>query len=40
LSPRAERGNRPLERLCSSVDSFDEDDQDRPVLPALLERGI
>ena len=40
MSPRAERGNRPFERLCSSVDSFDEDDQDRLALPALLERGI
>jgi len=40
LSPRAERGKRPLERICSSVDSFDEDEQDRLVLPALLEREI
>jgi hypothetical protein len=40
LSPRAERGNRPLERLCSSVDSFDDDEQDRLALPALLEREI
>jgi hypothetical protein len=40
LSPRAERCKRPLERICSSVDSFDEDDQDRLVLPALLEKEI
>jgi hypothetical protein len=34
------RGNRPFEKLCSSLDSFDEDDQDRLALQALLEREI
>jgi hypothetical protein len=40
LSPRAERGKRPLGRICFSVDSFDEDEQDRLALPALLEWEI
>ena len=40
MSPRAELGKRPLERICFSVDSFDEDEQDRLALPALLEREI
>jgi hypothetical protein len=37
LSPRVERGEEPLEGICSSVDSFDEDEQDRL---ALLEWEI
>jgi hypothetical protein len=40
LSPRAEGGKWPLERICSSVDSLDEDEQDRLTLPALLEWEI
>ena len=39
MSPRAERGEQPLEGIYS-VDSFDEDEQDRLALPALLEREI
>ena len=31
---------RHLEEICSSVDTLEEDDQDRLVLPALLEREI
>jgi hypothetical protein len=38
LSPGAELGKRPLERSCFLDYSFDEDEQDRPALPALLER--
>ena len=37
LSPRVERGVQPLEGICSSVDSLDEDEQDRL---ALLEWEI
>ncbi len=40
MSQRAKRCKRLLEGICSSVDSFEEDDQDRLVLPALLEREI
>jgi hypothetical protein len=39
LSPRAERGEQPLEGIYS-VDSFDKDEQDRLALPALLEWEI
>ena len=40
MSPMAERGKRPLEWICFSVDSFDEDEQDRLALRALIEREI
>jgi hypothetical protein len=40
LSPRAERGEQPLEGIYSSVDSYDEDEQDRLALPALREWEI
>jgi len=40
LSPRAECGEQPLEGICSSVDSLDEDEQARLALPALLEWEI
>ena len=40
MSPRAERGKRPLEWICFTLDSFDEDEQDRLALPALLEWEI
>jgi hypothetical protein len=36
----AERGKRPREWICFSVDSFDEDEQDRLALRALIEREI
>lgn len=40
MSPRTERGEQPLEGIYSSVDSFDEDKQDRLALTALLEWEI
>ena len=40
MSPRTERVEQPLEGIYSSVDSFDEDKQDRLALTALLEWEI
>jgi hypothetical protein len=36
----AERGKQHLEKICSSVDALDEDEQYKPVIPALLEGGL
>ena len=40
LSPRAERRKLSLVRICPWANSRDEDEQDRLVLPALLEKEI